>query len=874
MHLIRRVARRARQWWHRDHVEAELDAELRDHLEREIDERVASGMSRDEATRLARRDFGGVEKYKEESRDVLGLRFLDDAWRDVVYACRLLRRSPGFTIAAALTFALGIGCTSAIFALVNGILLRPLPYPRPNELVALWERNLPRAVDRNVVSPQLFDEWRSQTHAFTDVAAMVPAPLTLAGNPAERISGAQVSPSYFRLLGVHPSIGRGFTNADEANGGAPVAILSDALWRSRFAADPAVIGKTLQMDGSSYTVVGVMPRDFDPPQFGWMTEFPLWIPFAPTPANRQWGRFLHVIARLRPGTSLDQARAELISLSERRGRESADSRDWSASIVPLREQITGDVRRPLLTVFGAVVLLLLLSVANVANLVTTFTRRRQHELALRRAIGATGYRLFRQQLMLTLTLGAMATVVGLIVAVVATRGLVALMPADVPRVASTRVDSSVVMLAGTIACLTTIVVGIVSMTRAHAVGRAPLVLSSTRATTRLSGGRLITSEMAIGLVLSALAALMVRSFLKLESVDLGFAPRQVAVARISLPTSKYASDTQWNQFFDALLARTRALPGVTSASIGTPSPFLCCSPATIVSDAARRGDTRAPAPTTDIRFVDSAYFSTLRIAVREGSSFTGLAVPDTAPRAVISRSLARSLWGDAEPIGRRISIVLFGTTTAEVIGVVGDVHRGDARTPPRPAAYLDARRFPNNERDLMVRSSGDVGALVASLRGVLASLDRSVPLYRARPLESTVRETLARDRLVMALLTAFAVLALMLAAVGVHGVLSSEVTRRRKEIGVRIALGANRESIYRFVLGRALPAAGRGILIGLVAALLLSRAMAALVFGIDTTDPLSFLAVVGLLSLVGVIAAWIPAFRATRVSPLEAIRAD
>lgn len=872
MYFVRRVARRLRQWWRREHVEAELDAELRDHLEREIDDRVATGMSRTEAVRLARRDFGGVDRYKEESRDVLGLRVLDDAGRDVRYALRLLRRSPGFTIAVALTFALGIGCTSAIFALVNAVLLRPLPYANPNELVALWERNLPRAVERNVVSAELFYQWRQNVRAFSDAAAMVPAPVTLAGNPAERITGAQVSPSYFRLLGVHPAIGRDFTNADEANGGAAVAILSDALWRARFAADSAVIGKSLQLDGTSYTVIGVMPPEFDPPRFGWMTEFPLWIPFATTAANRNWGRFLHVIARLRPGVSVEQARAELISFSENRARENADNREWSASVVPLREQITGDVRRPLLTVFGAVVLLLLLAVVNVANLVTTFTRRRQHELALRRAIGATGYRLFRQQLMLTLTLGMLATIVGLLVALAATRGLVALMPSDVPRVASARVDSTVILLAGVIACLTTIAVGIVSIVRSQIVGRGPLVLSSTRATSRLAGGRLITSEMAIGLVLSVLATLMVRSFLKLQSVDLGFAPQQVAVARVSLPTNRYATDAQWSQFFDALLARTRALPGVTTASIGTPSPFACCAPATTVSDAARRGDTRAPAPTTDLRFVDTAYFSTLRIPVRQGRSFVVLAAHDSAARVVISRSLARTLWGDADPIGRKLSIAAFGTITAEVIGVVGDVHRGDARTPPRPAAYLDIRRFPSNERDLMVRSSGDVTALVTSLRGVLASLDTSVPLYRARPLETTVRETLAQDRLVTALLAAFAVLALLLAAVGVHGVLSSEVTRRRKEIGVRIALGASRKSVHRFVLGRAVPAAALGIAIGLVASLLLSRTMAALVFGIQTTDLFSFVAVVGVLSIVGLTAAWIPAFRAARVSPLEAIR--
>ena len=424
MSLIRRVARQLSRWAHRDRVEAEIDAEMRDHLEREIAEHVMRGVSRDEAARLARRDFGGVERHKEDARDVLGLRLLDDAGRDFQYALRLLRRSPGFTLGVVLTFALGIGCTAAIFTLVDGILLRPLPYSQPNELVALWERNVPRALDRNVVSVSLFEAWREHTRSFADMAAMTPAPRTIQGTSAERISTAQVSPSYFRILGVHPALGRDFTNADELGEGASVAILSDAFWRSHFGGDSSVIGRSIVMDGESYTVVGVMPGDFDPPRYGWMTEYPLWIPFAPTPGNRSWGRFLHVIARLRPGVSIDAARADLAALSERRSREDQGDTGWSSSIVPLDEQITGDVRRPLLTLFGAVALLLLMSVVNAASLMTTFTRRRQHELVLRRAIGATRVRLLRQQLVLSATLGGAATLVGLGVALAAARGLI------------------------------------------------------------------------------------------------------------------------------------------------------------------------------------------------------------------------------------------------------------------------------------------------------------------------------------------------------------------------------------------------------------------------------------------------------------------
>ncbi|HKW12181.1 MAG TPA: ABC transporter permease [Gemmatimonadaceae bacterium] len=874
MPSIRRLARKLKRWALRHRIEAAMDAEMRDHLEREIAEHVAHGVSRDEATRLARRDFGGVERYKEEARDVLGIRLLDDAGRDFQYALRLLHRNPGFTVGVVLTFALGIGCTAAIFTLVDGILLRPLPYAQPNELVALWERNVPRALARNVISVSLFEAWRDHTRSFTGIAAMTPAPRTLQGAPAERISAAQVSPSYFRILGVHPALGRDFTNADEQDGGTSVTILSDAFWRTHFGADSSIIGRAIVMDGESYRVVGVMPPDFEPARFGWMTEHPLWIPFAPTAGNRSWGRFLHAIARLRPGIPIDQARAELAALSERRSREEKGDSAWSSSIVPLSEQLTGDVRRPLLTLFGAVALLLLMSIVNVASLVTTFTRRRQHELVLRRAIGATPLRLLRQQLALSAALAVAATVIGLAVALAATRGLVALMPPDVPRLTAAHVDGTVVVFTIAVASVTTLVIGIASTSLGTVTRRTSLDLATTRVTTRLRGARLVSAEIAIGLVLSLLATLMIRSFVKLESVDLGFQPANVAVGRVSLPSAKYPTEAQWRQFFDGLRQRAGAIPGVTSVSIATTSPFACCAPSTNVGDAARVADPRAPEPVTDVRFVDHAYFPTLRIRLAEGGVFPPNEPSAGAPRVVISQSLARALWGRADPIGRRVSISLWGTTTAEVIGVVADVHRGDARTPPRPAVYLSANRFSSNERDVIVRGAGDPNAIVAALREVLRSIDATVPLYRATTLQTTVNETLAEDRLVTTLLSAFALLALALSAVGVHGVLSADVIRRRKEIGIRLALGAGRQSVYTFVFGQSIPAAIRGLILGLVAALLASRAMSALVFGIATWDLLSFGIVIGVLALVAVAATWLPAFLASRVSPLEAIRTD
>jgi putative ABC transport system permease protein len=875
MRWISRMLRRLKQWARRDLVEADVDAEMKAHIDCEIAEYMAAGISRREATRMAYRDFGGVQRYKEEARDVLGLRALDDAGRDLRFAGRLLRRSPGFTVAVVLTFALGIGCTGAIFTLVDGILIRPLPYARPSELVALWERNVPRAVDRNVVSVSMFERWRSETHSFSDVAAMVPAPHTLGGASPERISAAQVSPSYFRLLGVHPILGRDFTRNDELNGGSNVAVLSHRFWRDRYRAESSIIGQSILMDGVPYTVVGVMPPDFEPPSFGWMTEYPLWIPFAPSADNRNWGRFLHVIARVRPRTTIAQAKAELVALSARLSRDNPEYREWSATIVPLREQIIGDVRRPLLTLFGAVSLLLLMAIVNVSNLVTAFTRRRLPELLLRQAIGATRGRLFRQQLTLTLMLAVLGMAVGIAVALTATHGLLALAPPDVPRLEDARVDSTVWLFVLAVTCLTSIVMGTLSAARAVPRAGGSLDIGTTRATTRLNGARLVTCEIAVGLVLTALAMLMVRSLLNLGRVDLGFQPRDVMVGRVSLPSTRYPTDAQRRQFFDALVARVNALPGVASASIATTSPFACCSPATTVRDATHGADARAPSPTTDVRFVDTSYFAALRIPIISGRPFASVEASDGPPRALVSQALARTLWGDGNPLDHRISIDLFNTTTAVVIGVVGDVHYGDVRTPSRPAAYLSTNRFASSERDLIVRSSqGSATSYIEPIRRTLASLDSSIPLYRASSLERVVDERLAQERFVTALLSAFALLALALTAVGVHGVLSTDVALRRREIGIRVALGADRGSVYALVLRRMTAPTVLGMAIGIGGAVLLSRALSALVFGITTTDVATFGIVILTIAVVAVVATWLPAFRATRVPAVEAMKAE
>ncbi|HEY4306203.1 MAG TPA: ABC transporter permease [Gemmatimonadaceae bacterium] len=873
--LFARAMRRLRWLFRRDAVDAAMDDEMRYHIQCETEERLAQGMSECEARRTAMRDFGRVEAYKDAGRDARGITSIDDLARDVGYAARVLRRNPGFTVAVIVTFALGIGCTTSIFSVIDGILLRALPYRSPDELVAVWERNDARKSRTNVVSVENFEAWRARVTSIESIAALVPSPVTLDGEVAEQVRAAAVSPSFFRMLGATPTIGRDFTADDELDGGARVVMLSDAFWRSHYGADPNVVGRVISVDTKPATIIGVMPVSFTPPRFGWMMDQPIWMPFAPTDANRSWGRVLHVIARMKHGVNVERLNSEIAAVSAGLTREHPErNAGWSAQAFPLATQISGQVRRPLLALFTAVALLLMMSAVNVASLVTAFVRSRAHELMVRRTIGATPARLVRQLLMQSVLLGAIGTMVGIALAVVCTRAIVALAPATVPRLDEIRIDGDVLMFAALIATATTAAFGLLAargVVRSAdlSAGRA----SSRTMTTPRSGASLIAAEVAIGVVLTVMATLMVRSFAKLRAVDLGFASESIVTGRATLPDARYDTDARRDVFFDALLARLRATPGVEAASLASSRPFACCAPSTAVRDLSSTV-AMTDAPIADVRFVDDAFFSILRIPRLGGSVFASDEPRDGPVRVVVSKTLARTIWGDANPIGRTLSIKLFGTTNATVVGVVGDVHLVGARTPVRPTAYLSTRRYPDIQRDIIMKGNSDATALISTLRSTLAALDRKVPLEAPMTLEASVNTTLAADRFTTLLLSSFAALALVIAIVGVYGVLSADLHRRRKEIGIRLALGARASGVVALMVTEALRPAVAGALIGLVGALASARSLSSLVFGIGTWDPASFLGVALGLLLVSAGATMIAALRATRVSPVDVIRAD
>jgi len=873
MPTIRDVAMRALGLVRRGSMERRLDAEMRFHVDMLTEQHIRAGRSPSDARRAALAAFGGLERFKDDARDEYRSRLVDELGQDIRYAVRVIRRNPGFGVAAALTFALGIGASTAIFSVVHGVLLRPLPYKDPDRLVVLWERQPGRGNDRNVVSVPNFEAWRSRARSFDGMAALVPLPATIgvAPNP-EHVMGAEVSPGYFETLGVSPALGRTFASNEEQNGGADVIVLSDGFWRSHFGGDDQVIGRTLALDGRPHTIVGVMPSSFDPPRFAWLNDQAFWRPFGPTDNNRGWGRFLLVVGRVKGDVPVNAALREVQGIAAQRATEDKGNEGWSANIVGLSAQITGDARLPLLVLLGAVCLLLLMAVTNVANLTLGLVRRRGHELAVRRAIGATWSRLLRQIITLSAVVSAVGCLIGFVAAVGGVRVLVALLPPETPRSGSIRVDAPVLLFTASVSMIAALGVGGVAALRGGRNGVASLRESGGRAAARLRGGSLVTAEVALGLVLTVLAGLTMRTFEKLRSVDLGFESERVVFARVGVSGAGYRTPEARAAFFDQVLSRVRALPGVQAASAVSTRPFGGMGPATTLGDAstAETGDSVV----ADVRYIDADLFRTLRTPLVAGSTFDSRDALDAPPRVVVNRALAQRFWPSESPIGKRLRVPMFNGIVPEVIGVVGDVHLMDARTPVRGAIYLANARFPMDALDLVVRTSVDGASVAKSLQAIVTTLDPALPVYWVTTLDDMVGRALSRDRFTAALLGAFAVVSLLLAAVGIYGVFAGDVAQRRKEIGIRVALGAPSGGVIALVMRRAVTRAVLGVALGTGGALLAARAMRSLLFGVGAADPVSFVGVAALLLLVAVAATLVPAVRAARVSPLVAIRTD
>ncbi len=819
--------------------------------------------------------------------------------QDLRYGARRLARSPGFTAVAALTLALGIGANTAIFSVVDAVLLRPMPYGDPERLVLVWDRMERSAIERAPVSAPDLADFRRLAKGFAGFAATNNvSEVALTGDgPPEQIKVANVTGNFFDVLGVAPRLGRGFEPADdapippEAFSGLPEAfpstamLLTDGLWRRRFGGDPAVVGKAVWLNGQPMTVVGVLPPGYEllmPPDAGMPTDVdaysPLRIDLASGPRDNQW---LRVIARLAPGTTLAAAQAEMDSIAARHREEHAFHANMGIDVEvrPMRGDVVHHVRPALVALLGAVGFVLLIACANVANLLLARSAVRRREMAVRAALGAGRGRLFRQVLSEGVLLAVPAALLGLGLAWIGVRLLLALRPPDLPRLDEVGLDPRV--LAFTLAAaVAAALLATLAPALSASLERPGSALAERGGDGLGGGGRLrlrgvlVVTEVALSLVLLIGAGLMLRSFLELARVRPGFDPAGALTYKLSLPFPDYPNPEARTRFFQKLEERMAAEPGVEAVGAVFPMPLggrFWTGPYGRAADPEERWNEQE----ADFRVITPGYFDALGIRLLAGRALAAGDLDERRAVAVIDAGLAARLWPDGGAVGERLGIDLFGEKVLlEVVGMVEPVRHAGITEPPRETIYLPLHFMPWSPMTVAVRTAADPETLAGPVRAGVRALDPGLPVYALRPLSAYVREALAATRFTLVLAAVFAGLALALAAIGLAGVLAYAVRRRRHEIGVRVALGARPGDVVRLVVGRGLLLVALGIVLGLAAALALSRSLAGLLYGVTATDPATYAALAGLLAAVAVAASWVPAQRAARIDPVTALRAE
>jgi putative ABC transport system permease protein len=803
---------------------------------------------------------------------------MDKLFQDIRYGLRALLNKPAFTIVAVLALALGIGANTAIFSVVNSVLLRPLPYPDSERLVMVWEERSSLGFPSDTPAPANFFDWREQQSVFEDMAAIANRTINLTGTgEPEKIEAQRVSASFFPLVGVAPMRGRMFLPEDDRPESSRVVIIGHALWQRRFGGDEGLLNQTILLDGQPHTVVGIMPPDFDFPERNQM-----WVPiaFSQDEASRRGSHYLLVVARLKQGISLAQAQTEMSAIAARLEQQyPATNTALGAKVVPIQEELVGNLRPALLILLGAVALVLLIACANVANLLLARAASRQKEIAIRSALGANRSRLVRQFLTESMLLSIMGGAAGLLLAFVGVKSLTALIPPELFRGREIFIDAWVLGFTIALSLLTGVIFGL-----APAIQSAKINLNETLKEGGKGAGAtvrprlrsaLVIAEISLALVLLVGAGLLINSFLRLSNVEPGFKPENLLTVEVVPQQNKYDTVEKRAAFYSEMLERIGALAGVESAGVITNLPLTFKGNNASFTVEGRPEPPPDQVPIAATRAISPDYLRTMSIQLMSGRGFTRQDINDRAEVAIISETMARTYWPGEEAVGKRIKIGRYNSTSpwVTIIGVAANVRQFELETETRPLLYLPYTQVGYfAPRHLVVKTAGEPLGFVAAVREAVWSVDRDQPVSNVSTMETIVSESLAGRRLTMLLLGIFAGLALLLAAVGIYGVISYAVAQRTHEIGIRMALGASSRKVLGLVVGDSLKLIAIGVGLGLAAAFFLTRYMRSLLYGVSETDPVTFAVIPVLLAAVALAASYIPARRATRVDPMVALR--
>ncbi|HEV2422530.1 MAG TPA: ABC transporter permease [Candidatus Acidoferrales bacterium] len=863
----------------------ELCEEIDAHLRMDEGDRLARGENPLHAAQSARRELGNTTLIRETARDLWGWRWLENLMQDTRYALRMLRKSPCFTTVAVITLGLGIGANAAIFSVVNAVLLEPLSYANPGQLVFLPEANPEQGISGSGMSYPTLTELRDHNRAFRAVAGFASHFLTLTGRgePSEERT-VSVTSDFFAVFGTKPLLGRVLLPSDAPRGAPPVVVLGENLWRSRFGGDPNIIGSAVALDMRSFTVVGVMPAEFRSPFFN-QTNL-VWIPLVQDPLFAGWmtdpqqTHWMPVVARLDPGVSLAQAQAEMSTISARRAKEVPEEHGWVIQPVQtLQQAIVGDVQSPLLILLCAVGLVLVIACANIANLLLTRATSRSKEVAVRVALGASKWRIISQLLTESALLGLLAGVAGILLADWGVSGFTALLPAGLPRIHSIRVDGHVLGFALALSLAASLLFGLAPIFFAAGSDPQANLREGSRTGEGKSSRRLRTilaaAEVALAVVLLVGAGLLVRSFARLTSVSPGFDPDHVVKAMVSLPQFQYRSPQQWTEFSSALMTGLQSQPGLQDSACMAPVPIADGAipmPFTIV------GNPRLPAGssnTADYVTASPHYFSIIGISLLRGRLFDANDIASTPPITVISAALAKRYFPNENPLGRQMTFgfPLNGSPVSRtIVGVVSDIRDVSLGQNPGPMMYVPFAQAPIYGCEVVVKSRLSPSAVVGAIRAQTHNIDKNLPVTDIASLPQVLSSSVAEPRFRALLLGLFSAMALALAAVGIFGVVSYSVSRRTHEIGIRMALGATPASVRRLVIREAAALVSWGLAAGIPAALVLTRFLSSLLFAVRPADPSTFIGVAILLMLVAAVAAYVPARRAMKVDPMIALR--